>query len=219
MIPSLSNDFIISSSLTTCSARIFSFLPTSNVFIVVETPTISSLTSISFNVTFPVFVTVIVYLIVSPTSALSDLFSLYLTISELFSIEKLGTHISSPLLAVIACRLIGIQVISSVFQGFSTTVVCVYSVSGTVVPAFPVVVPVVVPWLVVVPGFVVVSPFWAGVVGFWLSSIIGICSGLSVFGVFGFSTPPLLFESFPLLAGSVTSVFSIAAAALLLPLI
>ena len=159
MIPSLSNDFIISSSLTTCSARIFSFLPTSNVFIVVETPTISSLTSISFNVTFPVFVTVIVYLIVSPTSALSDLFSLYLTISELFSIEKLGTHISSPLLAVIACRLIGAQVISSVFQGFSTTVVCVYSVSGTVVPAFPVGVPVVVPWLVVVPGFVVVSPF------------------------------------------------------------
>ena len=40
-----------------------------------------------------------------------------------------------------------------------------------------------------------------------------------MFGVFGFSTPPLLFESFPLLAGSVTSVFSIAAAALLLPLI
>ena len=83
----------------------------------------------------------------------------FITISELFSIEKLGTHISSPLLAVIACRLIGAQVISSVFQGFSTTVVCVYSVSGTVVPAFPVVVPVVVPWLVVVPGFVVVSPF------------------------------------------------------------
>ena len=170
----------------------------------------------------PVFLILITYVISCPgctTVLVGSAVIAWFPTYAVFVTSKFGVFIFKPAVSVLACRLIGVHVISSVFQGFSTTVVCVYSVSGTVVPAFPVVVPVVVPWLVVVPGFVVVSPFWAGVVGFWLSSIIGICSGLSVFGVFGFSTPPLLFESFPLLAGSVTSVFSIAAAALLLPLI